>query len=289
MPKDFTTFDFNKDVTLGMDPEYPLIGQDGSSVPAWLVTKGTKENHESIQEGIRIHADGAALEITTPPFTYKNFRTSVKSTVEAARQFSARMKLGLGTSPEVTNFSKEVLRHPLCATIGCDPDYSAYSTDPHEERKVPFDPLTSTSRFFGGHIHIGYPQELLPPWAMARVCDLIITLPILEIDRQAGRRQVYGLAGLYRPKSYGVEYRTPCNAWTFKNNAIDVIENNIRNFFYTLKNHPTFVNQWFNEGNNWKGVQDIISKEDLKASIKYFQSSVRNKFADYGAQLLSHE
>jgi hypothetical protein len=43
--------------------------------------------------------------------------------------------------------------------------------------------------------------------------DLFVGCPMIEFDKDTGRRELYGKAGAFRKKSYGVEYRTASNAW----------------------------------------------------------------------------
>ena len=43
--------------------------------------------------------------------------------------------------------------------------------------------------------------------------DFFLGLPSLFYDDDVRRRSMYGKAGCYRPKSYGVEYRTLSYAW----------------------------------------------------------------------------
>ena len=53
--------------------------------------------------------------------------------------------------------------------------------------------------------------------AVVRGVDMHITLPSLLLDPNgAKRRKFYGGAGSYRPKSYGVECRSPSNFWVFQ-------------------------------------------------------------------------
>ena len=40
-------------------------------------------------------------------------------------------------------------------------------------------------------------------------------LPAVRRDSQDKRRKLYGQAGRFRPTSYGIEYRTLSNYWTF--------------------------------------------------------------------------
>jgi len=71
------------------------------------------------------------------------------------------------------------------------------------------------SRFFVGHIHIGY-KSSLPDWAVVQGFEALGYIPsILEkgYDYQPSRRRFYGVPGLYRTKPYGIEYRVPSNIW----------------------------------------------------------------------------
>ena len=46
-------------------------------------------------------------------------------------------------------------------------------------------------------------------------CDLFLGVPSVLMDEGELRKQLYGKAGAFRPKPYGVEYRTLSNFWVF--------------------------------------------------------------------------
>jgi len=48
---------------------------------------------------------------------------------------------------------------------------------------------------------------------LVKQLDCYLGLPSVVWDRDAKRRQMYGAAGAFRPKPYGVEYRVLSNAW----------------------------------------------------------------------------
>jgi hypothetical protein len=49
--------------------------------------------------------------------------------------------------------------------------------------------------------------------AVVQALDLYLGLPSLLLDGDEDRRLLYGKAGAFRPKSYGVEYRVLSNFW----------------------------------------------------------------------------
>ncbi len=49
---------------------------------------------------------------------------------------------------------------------------------------------------------------------LVKALDYLVTLPMLK-DDDPRRRELYGQAGCFRNKPYGIEYRTPSNKWIF--------------------------------------------------------------------------
>jgi len=71
-----------------------------------------------------------------------------------------------------------------------------------------------------GHLHIGWTEgQDIALDQHKQICEHLIrnldlyTTPFLMLEEDVLRRKLYGKAGSYRPKSYGVEYRTPSNVW----------------------------------------------------------------------------
>lgn len=94
--------------------------------------------------------------------------------------------------------------------LGCLPSENAYP----ETKKLEPDGKISTTRSAGGHIHFGMKAE--DPANFAKLCDVLIGIPAVLMDRDekaAIRRKKYGRAGEYRTPSHGFEYRTLSNFW----------------------------------------------------------------------------
>jgi hypothetical protein len=72
-----------------------------------------------------------------------------------------------------------------------------------------------------GHIHVGWTEgkdsedmeHLQNCILLVKTMDYFVGLRTLKFDQDAKRRQLYGNAGAFRVKPYGVEYRVPSSAW----------------------------------------------------------------------------
>ena len=94
--------------------------------------------------------------------------------------------------------------HPQANIFGCEPDYDGYN----QGRVRGSPPDFGRRRFFGGHIHLDGPFN----------CPLHIAACFLDVFladtmSYSSRTSWYGSPGVYRPKPYGIEYRTPGVAW----------------------------------------------------------------------------
>ena len=101
---------------------------------------------------------------------------------------------------------------PRAKISGCAPDYNVYT---NKQNKYP-SMEESNIRCAGGHIHVGSDRLANDPIIrdkFVKLCDLFIGAPLMAITAPKHRPDTYGKLGNYRPKSYGVEYRTPSNFW----------------------------------------------------------------------------
>jgi len=78
-------------------------------------------------------------------------------------------------------------------------------------------------RSAGGHVHI---ETSLNKRHVIQACDLFLGVPSVLMDDGEMRKQLYGKAGCFRPKPYGVEYRTLSNFWIFKKKYIEWVWRN---------------------------------------------------------------
>jgi hypothetical protein len=195
--------------SIGADPEV-FFERDGEIISVEGLLGGTKKVPKAIsKEGHSIQEDNVMAEFNVPPsYTKEDFVYNiefVKDYLEVAAGLHGA-KLNFSAS---ANLDRKYLRTKQAKTFGCEPDWNLYT----EEHNVSPSKRT-TLRTCGGHIHIGYddPNQDYST-AIVRAMDATIGLKSLFIDKDDQRRQMYGKAGSFRFKSFGVEYRTLSNFW----------------------------------------------------------------------------
>lgn len=222
-------------VRIGCDPEIFLIDYREKIVPITGLVGGTKHAtaplisllSSKLKEGDAAHykklfkstefgvlEDGACLEFNTPSFNdWDRFCGTISNVMSFIEQWAASKGLRVAyNTPEATFDEALFEKNAALKDIGCSPDFDAYS-NAHSRKPVTHETL-GNKRYSGGHIHLGYNVDLVPPFIMAKLLDLVFGLPLIILgEKQKGRRVFYGQAGTYRPKPYGVEYRTPSNIW----------------------------------------------------------------------------
>lgn len=206
--------------TVGCDPELFLV-EEGKGVSAYGMVPGTKEAPYKTSHGA-IQVDGMALEFNTEPVALPNFELfnqnivrTIDDLLKEARKTGFK---GAFSKDPVMVFDKEYMdsQPDDAKVLGCDPDWNAYTLElnPTPDGNVDF-------RGAGGHIHLGWGSDIPTDNAehlqicadIVKTLDATVGIFLTYIDRDPRRREMYGKAGAFRPKSYGVEYRSPSNAW----------------------------------------------------------------------------
>lgn len=206
--------------TIGTDPEFFLISKDGSPVSAEGIIGGNKKNPIAISEDKPhngLQEDNVMVEITVPAcIDAESLHREIELTIKHVED---KTGLKIVNAPSM-RFPKEILDTPQAKTVGCDPDYNAYTKDFN-----PIPDLPDDIRFAGGHVHIG--NDLLLDVNNVVKCvkllDLFLGVPSVIMDTDVERKKVYGIPGRFRFKPYGIEYRTLSNFWTRDVNYIEFI------------------------------------------------------------------
>jgi len=204
-------------ILVGADPECFVrkVGKKQFQSAHGLI-QGDKKNPQKVERGA-VQVDGMALEFNIDP---------AKNEREFVENITGVMKIMAGMVPDyelvpvpVAKFTEAVMKkQPKEALeLGCEPDFCAWKdgqANPRPNGDVNF-------RTGAGHVHIGWTNgvDINDPGHMeacimaTKQLDFYLGLGSLVYDTDTKRRTMYGAAGAFRPKPYGVEYRVLSNAW----------------------------------------------------------------------------
>lgn len=201
--------------SIGADPEIFVRNPGGiTSVIGHL--GGTKYDPRMI-DGFGLQEDNVLAEFSMPPVPAHMGPNQFSQTVLAGiNKVNSQLAVrGLSTMKGSSHrFTAEELKSfgPKAMEFGCDPDRNAYTGDWN-----PAPSADSTIRTAGGHIHIGVHKRFTGDDTISRIIcksmDLYLGVPSVILDPDTERRELYGKAGAYRNKPYGIEYRTLSNFW----------------------------------------------------------------------------
>lgn len=199
---------------LGCDPETFLQNREGKHISVIGLVGADKWNPlqiKGLKKGFTLQEDNVALEFGIPP---------ASSADEFVKNIQLVMKHGLKKCDGLsfsrlscTVFPKDQMQHPNAYVFGCEPDYNAWTGNENPKPQPPH----AFMRSAGGHIHVETKKD---PIDVVKAMDLFLAVPSTLMDQGEQRKQLYGKAGAFRPKPYGVEYRTLSNYWIFDEDLI---------------------------------------------------------------------
>ena len=279
-----------KNVMFGADPELFLQDkQTGELVSAEGYVKGSKHepfNFDVTDKDACISLDNVAAEFTIRPArTPEEWEASLLKGINYINSVIPE-RLCTVAIP-AGNFSQQYLQTDNARRFGCESSFNVWL----RESNMPPNSSDETLRSTGFHVHTGYSltkdvngeevelteeEKLLTDEAIVKVMDLFLGLPSIIIEPDNKRRELYGKAGEFRFKPYGVEYRTlsshfmkdeTLRAWVF-DNATKAIE----------------------YANSVEDLQEVISKEDgelIQSAINNNDKILAKQLCDkYGIPLI---
>jgi len=202
-----------KQLMFGCDPEIILChATTGLPVSAIGKLPGTKDRPHMVKRGDgAVQVDNVLAEFNTRPAnSSKMFNAVVHSVYEQMMELIQTQHHVNASRKSVDSFDETELQDKKARIVGCDPDWNAYTLQLNDPPNYNNHGLRSA----GGHVHFGLDIDRNEVPYFVKLCDLIITVPML-IAEDNRRREFYGKAGSFRLKPYGVEYRTPSNHWVF--------------------------------------------------------------------------
>lgn len=207
-------------ITIGCDPELFIRNKEtGKFVSAHSFIPGTKEKPHPVPGGA-VQVDGVAAEFNINPAPdYEQFVNNIATVMGSLRKFVGE-KHELVITP-VATFDKEYFFNlpDHVRELGCNPDFNAWTGEVNPSPDTTGE--MECTRTAAGHIHVGWttnadpndPNHLEDCQTVIKELDYTLGCTSLMFDKNGTRRKLYGRAGAYRPKSYGVEYRPLSNMW----------------------------------------------------------------------------
>jgi hypothetical protein len=227
-----------------------------------------------------VQVDGMALEFGIDPA--RNKTEFVYRINDVLSQLREMLPEGHSLSvSSIAKFSPEVMaaQPEEALELGCDPDYNAYTFDKNPRPVLP-DP---NIRSAGGHVHIGWganfpvrdQRHIEACAAIAAEMDYYMGAASLAWDKDALRRSIYGAAGAFRPKPYGMEYRSGSNQWLKSDELIGFVFNTtIRAIQSVMDNNSR---KGANNQEFFKGSVALPAKEIINSNWSYIGEAIFNK------------
>jgi len=221
------------EILVGADPELFVINKNKELVSGYGMIEGTKHNPLPVDNGA-VQVDGMALEFNiTPAKDCDEFVSNIKSVMATLKSMIPKgHKL---VAEPVARFSEEVFKSSPeeALMLGCDPDFNAYDGG----NQFPTPSAETNFRTASGHIHIGWtkdadiedPAHIQDCINIVQQLDVALGIMSNQTEDDRVRRSLYGKIGCFRPKPYGVEYRTLSNTWLRSDESIKAVyENTIK-------------------------------------------------------------
>lgn len=230
---------------VGADPELFLVDDDGMPVSAIGKIGGSKEEPRLVTCGA-VQEDNVLAEFNIDPaMSAKEFISNITTVMKELSNILPAYNLV--PIPSMNFDMKElVMSGEKAFEFGCTPDFNAWTG---EENDPP--DANETLRTAGGHVHIGHESvqgdDEEQKRNLIKVLDFYLGIPSVLLDNDKDRRSMYGQAGAYRPKEYGVEYRTLSNFWVGNTDYMSWVFNNTSRAVLDIDHLPVMLDRFDEE------------------------------------------
>jgi len=246
--------------TLGADVEVFL--RDGERYKSAVgLIGGSKEKPLLVDNG-NLQEDNVMAEFAIDPAdNVDDWKNNIFNVLNQLSSAVSHHSLHFDVVSSV-KFPKSELNTKQARVFGCDPDYNAYKAAPNP---APNPRSVGNLRTAGGHIHMGIPNDYINPMDMmelAKYMDVFLGLPSVLADEDQQRRSMYGMAGSFRPKPYGLEYRTLSNFWIKTEGLAEWA------YYASQSAWCAFMND---EQYNFEEVETIINNSDVGGAKKVME------------------
>ena len=284
---------FSYNVTLGCDPEFffssggKVVGSEKILPETGLKYDPTKDRsgwdgaHTALTGSeSKFVVDGVQAELNPRPNTCRAnlgneigacFRKLWKDLKDNGKEFNIDFKPLVNiTKAELDSLSEK------SKVFGCAPSTNVYQKP--EDAKIKVNPKKYLKRSAGGHIHMGWhagywgggndtpkmKDTMENAAVLVPILDLVVANTCVLVDRDPGnveRRANYGRVGEYRPKEYGIEYRTMSNFWLRSYQLMSLVTGLCRMACHLAE-------QSTEENNYVKALTDAVPREDVIKAVQ---------------------
>jgi hypothetical protein len=265
---------FVRNYKIGADIEVFLQKKEtGEIVSAEGHIKGTKDEPFIYDESSKYNA--VSLDNVMAEFCINPAKTPAEFYFEiekALKYINSVIPKDLETvAVPAAYLDEKYLQTENAKKFGCEPDYNAWTEVANQAPGT-----TGNMRTGGGHIHIGYEEsdEFLN-LCLVKAMDIFVGVPSILLEPENERKTLYGKAGAFRHKKYGVEYRTVSNYYLQSEELTNWI-------FRQTEKAIEFVNSG---GTNRLDAQQ---KEDIVNAINYNNADLARVVIDrYNVKLVA--
>ena len=273
----------NHDFTIGADPEF-FVKKFGRLVSAHGLVPGSKDVPHIVPKGA-VQVDGMALEFNIDPAAdYAAFEDNMSSVLTSITAMVPGYEIFI---EPVADFGTEYIQSQPdeAKELGCSPDFNAYTkrANPRPNADMPF-------RTASGHVHVGWCQgvdindedHLEACRALTKSLDIHLGMVSMCWDQDDRRRTLYGAAGAFRPKPYGIEYRVLSNKWignpllrkTVYNNTIEAIRKTFEDPDHGDKKfHGLTARDIIEKKEGWKAAWGVAMEYDGVKTPKFYRGA----------------
>ena len=260
----------NMNFTIGADPELFVKNAAGQFTSGHNLIPGDKANPFVVKDGA-VQVDGLALEFNiNPASSYEEFQNNLDSVKQTLRSMIGDHEFLEEASVMFdADFTKDIPMKNML--LGCEADYNGWTLE--ENTPASAGELMRTA---GGHVHVGgfhtdkpfSKRHFMKCARLARIMDETLGVPSVLWDGDDKRRSMYGKAGAFRPKPYGMEYRTLSNRWIFEPRLVK----------FVYEGAMEAVNKMF--GSDYEpdeSVVSIINESRREEAVAIFQNTHMNE------------
>ena len=256
-------------VTIGCDIEVFLMHKDTRKlISAEGYVDGTKHepfNFDPADKYFATSLDNVAAEFCIPPVTDKEkFFEYITKSLNYINSKIPEYMVTAATPAGI--FDDDQLQTENAKLFGCEPDYCVWDRTVNEKPKAE----NANLRSCGGHIHIGYANpDMETSEYLVKLMDLCVGVPSVLQEPDNQRKTLYGKSGCFRPKDYGLEYRTVSNYYAgdkrLSDWVFDATQNAIRlaNEGFDVDQYKDRIRQAI-DGNDKVTAQNLINELDLQ-------------------------